>query len=71
MKPTRCIDPVMKCCQYCEYGSVHYPYYPNTADFATTCMYEFEKDEPTEDEVKEFEKECFKQEYMAYEQHYD
>lgn len=60
MKPVRCIDPVMKCCQYCEYGGVEYPYYPNTEDFYTYCIYSLEKYEPTEEEVKEFEDWCVK-----------
>ena len=60
MKPTRCIDPVMKCCQYCEYGHVEYPYYPDIDDFDTHCIYGFEECEPTEEEVKEFEDWCVK-----------
>ena len=66
MKPTRCIDPVIKYCQECRYGHCIYPSWVETAEdlewcsFETVCMYGFDKgrpeDEPTEEELKEFEK---------------
>ncbi len=65
--PTRCIDPVMKCCQectwgYCEYGDD----VECSADlagccFESGCTLGFDKgkpeDEPTDEELQEFEKE--------------
>ena len=60
-KPTRCIDPVMKFCQECRYGWVHYPEwvetYEDTFDctFESGCMYGLEDTEPTEEELKEFD----------------
>lgn len=66
MKPTRCIDPVIKYCQECRFGHCIYPEWVETAEdlewcsFETVCMYGFDKgrpeDEPTEEELKEFEK---------------
>ena len=65
MRPTRCIDPVIKYCQGCRYGHCIYPEWVETAEdlewcsFETVCMYGFDKDrpedEPTEEEIKEFE----------------
>lgn len=65
IKPTRCIDPIMKFCQDCPYGHIIIPDWVETADdlegccFETTCMYGFDKgrpeDEPTEEEWKEFD----------------
>lgn len=60
-KPTRCIDPVIKYCQECKYGWIKYPdwveTYEDTLDccFESGCMYGLENDEPTEEELKEFE----------------
>lgn len=64
-KPTRCIDPVIKFCQECPYGWVKYPgwveTYEDTLDccFESGCIYGFDQgrpeDEPTEEELKEFE----------------
>lgn len=54
-KPTRCIDPVMKCCHYCKYGCVHYSYDWDDDYFETSCMYDLEDTEPTEEEKKEFD----------------
>ena len=61
-KPTRCIDPVMKYCQGCQYGWVKYPDWVETRDdlygctFESGCIYGLENDEPTEEELREFEK---------------
>jgi hypothetical protein len=63
-KPTRCIDPVMKYCQECRYGWVKYPDWVETYEdtlgccFESGCMYGLENDEPTEEELKEFEEWC-------------
>ena len=64
-KPTRCVDPVMKYCQGCQYGCIEYPSWVETYEdldgcpFETHCIYGFDKgrpeDEPTEEELKEFE----------------
>ena len=62
-KPTRCIDPVIKYCQGCQYGWIKYPdwveTYEDTFDcvFESGCIFGFDKgrleDEPTE-ELKQF-----------------
>lgn len=67
-KPSRCIDPVMKYCQGCEWGYVHYPEWVETREDLEGCMFEsgctlgFDKgrpeDEPTEEELKKFENWC-------------
>ncbi len=67
-KPKRCIDPVMKFCQGCEFGFIKYPDWVETYEdtfcctFYTGCIYGFDKgrpeDEPTEDELKEFDEWC-------------
>ena len=64
-KPTRCIDPVIKYCQGCEWGWVNYPEWVETSEDLAGCTFEsgctlgFDKgrpeDEPTEEELKEFE----------------
>lgn len=60
-KPTRCIDPVMKFCQECEYGWVQYPLWVETYEdlegccFESGCIYGLEGDKPTDDELKAFE----------------
>ena len=60
-KPTRCIDPVMKYCQECRWGYVHYPEWVETKEDLAGCTFEsgctlgFENDKPTEQELKEFE----------------
>ena len=63
--PTRCISPVIKYCQDCEWGWVKYPAWVETAEDMIGCSFEsgctmgFDKgrpeDEPTEEELKEFE----------------
>ena len=60
-KPTRCIDPVVKYCQDCEYGWITYPDCVETFEdlkggyFESGCMYGLENTEPTEEELKEFD----------------
>lgn len=59
-KPTRCVDPVIKYCQDCEYGWITYPDCVETFEdlkggyFESGCMYGLENTEPTEEELKEF-----------------
>lgn len=63
-KPTRCIDPVIKYCQGCEWGHITYPAWVETAEdiaeccFETNCILGFDQgrpeDEPTDEEIKEF-----------------
>lgn len=65
--PTRCVDPVMKDCQECRYGHVIYgddvECYADLAGccFESGCTLGFDKgrpeDEPTDEELQEFEKE--------------
>ena len=65
-KPTRCIDPVMKFCQGCRWGWVNYPDWVETDEDVAGCFFESgctlgydqgrPEDEPTEDELKEFER---------------
>ena len=69
-KPTRCIDPVIKFCQECPWGWTHYPEWVETADdlnwcrIESGCMLGFDQgrpeDEPTEEELKEFDEWCAK-----------
>ena len=68
--PKRCVDPVMKYCQECRYGSVTYGDDVETyADiggscFETHCSLGYDQgrpeDEPTEEELKEFDEWCNK-----------
>lgn len=51
----RCIDSVMKYCPACPYGIVHYSDDFDTEFFDYCCMYGFEFDEPTDEELKEYE----------------
>lgn len=63
--PKRCVDPVMKYCQGCPYCHIIYPAWVETyadlsgCSFETSCILCFDKgrpeDEPTEEELKEFE----------------
>lgn len=65
-KPTRCIDPIIKFCQECQYGWVHFPDWVETKDDLSNCNIEmgctlgFDKgrpeDEPTKEELDEFNK---------------
>lgn len=61
--PTRCIDPAMKDCQNCRYGSIIYgddvECYADTQGccFDTICTLGFENDLPTDEEIKRFEEE--------------
>lgn len=67
-KPERCIDPVMKFCQECEYGWIEYPEWVETYEdtyycsFKSGCIFGFDEgrpeDEPTEEELKEFDEWC-------------
>ena len=63
-KPTRCVDPVVKYCQECPLGWVKYPDWVETLEdlrgctFESGCRYGFENDEPTEDELREFNEWC-------------
>lgn len=64
--PSRCIDPVMKYCLGCPYGHNIYPSwvenYEDLCDccFDTICSLGYDKgrpeDEPTDKELREFEK---------------
>lgn len=71
-KPTRCISPIIKLCQECPWGWTHYPEWVETSEdlaFCTVesgCMLGYDQgrleDEPTAEELKEFEEWCFKYE---------
>lgn len=64
VKPTRCIDPVIKYCQECKWGWVHYPDWVETSEDLANCSFEsgctlgFDQgrpeDEPTPAELAEF-----------------
>lgn len=60
-RPTRCIDPVIKFCQECKYGWVKYPDWVETKEdtydchFESGCLWGLEDDQPTEEELKEFD----------------
>ena len=60
-KPTRCIDPVIKYYQGCQYGWIKYPDWVETSEdldecsFESGCMYGLENTESTEEELKEFD----------------
>ena len=72
-KPTRCIDPVMKFCQECKYGWIHYPdwveIYEDTFGccFESGCLYGLENTEPTKEELEEFD-EMYKAMREAYDE---
>ena len=61
-KPTRCIDPVIKYCQGCQYNWIKYPDWVETFEdldgysFKSGCIYGLESTESTEEELKEFDK---------------
>lgn len=67
-KPTRCIDPIIKCCSECKWGWEHIPEWVETREdleWATVesgCMLGYDQgrpeDEPTEEEKAEFERWC-------------
>lgn len=69
-KPTRCIDPIIKYCQGCPWGWIRYPEWVETREDLEGCIFEsgctlgFDKgrpeDEPTAEELKEFEEWCSK-----------
>lgn len=63
-RPLRCIDPVIKYCQECEWGWVQYPSWVETYEDLDGCCFESgcslgydqgrPEDEPTEEELNEF-----------------
>lgn len=59
-KELKCLDPVMKYCQECPYGNIHYSddietYYDTLgANFKTYCIYGLEYQPPSEEDLKEF-----------------
>lgn len=61
-RPERCIDPIMKYCQSCKYGYVHYPEWVQTfedlewAEIEEGCIWGLENTEPTEEELEDFDK---------------
>lgn len=65
-KPLRCVDPVMKYCPACPYAILHlgddFDKFLDVGFFYSCCMYGFDKgrpeDEPTEEELKEYENWC-------------
>ena len=56
----KCLDPVMKYCQGCKDGIIHcsenVETYQDTfgASFETHCIYGLQKQQPSEEELKEF-----------------
>lgn len=61
-KPKRCIDPIIKCCEWCKWG--HSEWVETTEDLEwgsveVGCTLGYDQgrpeDEPTEEELKEFE----------------
>ena len=60
-KPTRCIDPVIKYCQGCQYGWIKYPDWAEIYEdlegcsFESGCIYGLKHTEPTKEELKEFD----------------
>ena len=72
-KPTRCIDPIIKYCQGCPWGWIRYPEWVETREDLEECIFEsgctlgFDKgrpeDEPTAEELKEFEEWLFKRNF--------
>ena len=62
MKPTRCIDPVVRYCQGCRYGYVSYPDWIETREdldvccFESGCTYGLEDTQLTEEELAEFDR---------------
>ena len=67
-RPTRCIDPVIKLCQDCPWGWIHYPEWVETTEDLQWCTIESgcslgydqgrAEDEPTEEELREFDEWC-------------
>lgn len=62
MKPTRCIDAVVRYCQGCRYGYVSYPDWIEMREdldgccFESGCTYGLEDTQPTEEELAEFDR---------------
>lgn len=61
-RPTRCIDPIIKYCQGCEYGWIKYPDWVETREdldwctFDSGCIFGLEDTEHTPEEEAEFER---------------
>lgn len=59
-RPKRCIDPVIKFCQECEWGWVKYPEWIETREdleyytFECGCTLGLEDTEPTAEEMEEY-----------------
>ena len=62
MKPTRCIDPVVRYCQGCRYGYVSYHDWIETREgldgccFESGCTYGLEDTQTTEEYLAEFDR---------------
>lgn len=64
-KPSRCIDPIIKYCQGCRWSWIEYPAWVETREdlegctFESGCMLGYDQgrpeDEPTPEEIEEFE----------------
>ena len=60
LKPSRCIDPVIKYCQGCRWGYVNYPAWVETREdledccFESGCLLGYDQGRP-EAELKEYE----------------
>lgn len=56
----RCLDPVMKYCQACKYGTISYSDDVETymdmfgSNFKKHCIYGLEEQKPSEEDLKEF-----------------
>lgn len=80
-KPTRCIDPVVKYCQVCPWGWVHYPDWVEITEDLDGCCFESgctlgydqgrPEDEPTEAELKEFDEMVSRIQYPHEEDNYE
>ena len=67
-KPIRCVDPIIKRCHECRWGWFEYPSWVETREdlkglsFECGCTLGYDQgrpeDEPTEEELAEFEKWC-------------
>ena len=61
-RPTRCVDPVIKYCQGCQYGWIKYPDWVETREDLEWCTFDsggmvgLEDTEPTPEEEAEFER---------------
>lgn len=69
-KPERCVSPILKECENCQWGLVQYPDWVETYEdtqgccFDTVCVLGYDRgrpeDEPTEAEMEKFDKWCRK-----------